>query len=166
MATEPTCILTTGGTIDKVYFDAKSEYQVGGPGIEEILQEGGARFPFRIESILRKDSLDISDKDRALIRERLAEQPEEKILITHGTDTMVETAKALVGVPGKTIVLVGSLTPANFKHSDAPFNIAFALGALQCLPHGVYIAMNGMIFHPNAVRKNRSEACFEPIIPE
>jgi len=161
MNSDSICILTTGGTIDKVYFDAKSEYQVGRPVIEAILEEGGARFPFRIEPILRKDSLDMSDEDRALIRQSVAEQEESKILITHGTDTMVETAQALQGVADKTVVLVGSLTPAHFKNSDAPFNIAFALGALQCLPHGVYIAMNGMVFDPGSVRKNREKGCFE-----
>lgn len=161
MTTESICILTTGGTIDKVYFDAKSEYQVGGPAIEAILEEGGARFPYRIESILRKDSLDMSDDDRKLIRTSLDHQTESRVLITHGTDTMVDTAKSLQGIEGKTVVLVGSLTPANFKNSDAPFNIAFALGALQCLPNGVYIAMNGMVFRPEEVRKNRDKGCFE-----
>ena len=163
MTTDPICILTTGGTIDKVYFDAKSEYEVGGPAIEAILAEGGATFPFRIDSVLRKDSLDISEADRALIRSHLCDCPEKKVLVTHGTDTMVETARALMGVPGKTVVLVGSLTPANFKNSDAPFNIAFALGALQTLPPGVYVAMNGNVFDPLSVRKNREKGCFESV---
>lgn len=156
-------ILTTGGTIDKVYFDAMSEYQVGNPSVEAILREGGVTAAFEIESLLRKDSLELDDSDRALLRDRVQACPESKILITHGTDTMAETGQFLRGVEGKTIVLVGSLQPAGFRHSDAVFNVGFALGALQALPHGVYVAMNGHIFDPALVRKNRAENRFEPL---
>ncbi len=163
MSHDPICILTTGGTIDKIYFDALSEYQVGAPTIAGLLAEGGVRCPFRIVSILRKDSLDITEADRELIRDTVIALPERRVLITHGTDTMVETGKALARVESKAIVLVGSLKPANFKDSDAVFNIAFALGALQSLPDGVYIAMNGCVFDPFKVTKNRVAGRFEAL---
>src|SRR5690606_6618006 len=112
-------IFTTGGTIDKVYFDAKSEYEVGEPVIGRILHDAGAAFDVEITELLKKDSLDLDDADRARIREAVAADPAERVLITHGTDTMAETGKALLGIPGKTIVLTGSLSPARFQNSDA-----------------------------------------------
>ena len=154
-------VLTTGGTIDKVYFDAKNAYRVGKPQIAGILQSVGAGIPYTIETVLQKDSLDITVEDRALIRRRVSEAPQNRILITHGTDTMIETGRLLKDVCGKTIVLVGSLMPARFKATDAEFNIGFALAAVQALPHGVYLAMNGRIFDPMHVRKNEAENQFE-----
>ncbi len=154
-------ILTTGGTIDKVYFDAKSEYAVGEPQVTEILREADVTTPYTCTVLLRKDSLELDDEDRALIARTVAEMPEKHVLITHGTDTMVETAQALAGVEGKTIVLVGSLSPARFKNTDAIFNVGFAFGAVQALAPGVYIAMNGQIFDPQHVRKNRDANRFE-----
>jgi L-asparaginase len=156
-------ILTCGGTIDKVYFDAKSEYQVGEPQVVSVLREAQAGIDFELEGILRKDSLDMSDEDRALVRKKAEEEPETRILITHGTDTMIETAKALKGIPGKTIVLTGALSPARFRETDALFNIGGAVMAVQILEEGVYIAMNGRIFQPNHVRKNVKENRFEEI---
>ncbi len=156
-------IFTTGGTIDKVYFDAKSTYEVGDPQIVDILREANVTIDWELETLFRKDSLDLTDEDRAVIVEKVRQESCLRILITHGTDTMIETAKALQGIPGKTIVLVGSLSPARFKSSDAEFNIGFALAAVQTLPTGVYIAMNGRIFHPDRVRKNREANRFEPI---
>lgn len=156
-------IFTTGGTIDKVYFDARSAFQVGEPQIVDILREANVTAEYEVETLLRKDSLDLTEADRALIAGRVREEPCARILITHGTDTMVETARALQGLAGKVVVLVGSLSPARFKMSDAAFNIGFALGALQALTEGVYIAMNGQIFHPEAVRKNREKNRFEAI---
>ncbi|WP_029933259.1 asparaginase domain-containing protein [Rhodothermus marinus] len=156
-------IFTTGGTIDKVYFDAKSTYEVGDPQIVDILREANVTIDWELETLFRKDSLDLTDEDRAVIVEKVRRESCPRILITHGTDTMIETAKALQGIPGKTIVLVGSLSPARFKSSDAEFNIGFALAAVQTLPPGVYIAMNGRIFHPDRVRKNREANRFEPI---
>lgn len=155
-------ILTTGGTIDKTYFDAKSEYEVGDPQIIDILREANVSIAYDVEILLRKDSLDLTDEDRALIHERVAALNERRVLITHGTDTMVDTALALRDLPGKTIVLVGSLSPAQFKDSDAVFNIGFAVAAVQILPPGVYIAMNGRVFDPLRVRKNREANRFEP----
>ena len=114
-----------------------------------------------MEEVLTKDSLEITEEDRQLIRSRIESEDCSQILITHGTDTMVETGRALDGITGKVIVLVGSLTPARFKGSDAEFNIGFAMGALQSLPFGVYIAMNGRVFLPSDVRKNRAANRFE-----
>ncbi|NBC18985.1 MAG: asparaginase [Bacteroidetes bacterium] len=154
-------IFTTGGTIDKVYYDAKSEYEVGEPQIVAILDEAGVTIDYDVTRLLRKDSLDLTDEDRALIQEQVRESPCDQVLITHGTDTMVETARALQDIPGKTIVLVGSLAPARFKASDAEFNIGFALAAVQTLPPGVYVAMNGRVFDPDSVEKNRDANRFE-----
>ncbi|HQV68718.1 MAG TPA: asparaginase domain-containing protein [Thermoflexales bacterium] len=151
---------TTGGTIDKVYFDKLSEFQVGKPQVEEILAQANAG-PCEVSSLLRKDSLDMSDADRDRVREAVAGDSADRVVITHGTDTMVQTARALQGIAGKTIVLVGAMSPATLKDSDAPFNVGFALAAAQCLPPGVYIAMNGRVFHADEVRKNRAAHRFE-----
>ncbi len=153
--------LTTGGTIDKVYFDAKSEFQVGPPQVLEVIKEANVTFEFEIESILQKDSLDMTEADRQLVRRRVEADSCDRIVVTHGTDTMVETARALAGIPGKTIVLTGSMQPARFRSTDAVFNIGTAIGAVQSLPHGVYIAMNGRLFDPRRTRKNREKNCFE-----
>jgi len=152
---------TTGGTIDKVYFDAKSEFAVGEPQVREVVENSNVGFEYEIESILRKDSLDITEQDRALVRQRVEAEPCSRIVVTHGTDTMIETAKALVGIPNKTIVLTGSMQPARFRVTDASFNIGAAIAAVQALPAGVYIAMNGRIFDPHKVRKNRAKNVFE-----
>lgn len=158
---EELLIITTGGTIDKVYFDDKSDFQVGEPEIGRILQELGVAFRFRVIPILRKDSLHINDADRELIRATVAAQPARHVLITHGTDSMVETAQALAGLDGKTIVLTGALNPARYRGSDAEFNIGTAVGAVQSLPPGVHIAMNGRIWDPRRVRKNVDANRFE-----
>ena len=154
-------IFTTGGTIDKVYFDAKSEYEVGEPVIGRILHDAGVGFEFAVTEILKKDSLDLTDADRVAIRAAVERDPAERVLITHGTDTMPETANALKDIRGKTIVLTGSLSPARFQNSDAVFNIGCAIGAVQSLPHGVYVAMNGRVFPAGTVRKNRDANRFE-----
>ncbi|TXH65592.1 MAG: asparaginase [Thermomonas sp.] len=154
-------IVTTGGTIDKVYFDAKSDYQVGEPQIGRILQELGVAFRFHVIPLLRKDSLFVDDADRQLLRATIAAQAEQQVLVTHGTDSMVQTASVLADIPGKTIVLTGALNPARFEGSDAEFNIGCAVGAVQSLPPGVYIAMNGRIWDPRKVRKNVDANRFE-----
>ncbi len=154
-------IFTTGGTIDKVYFDAQSHFQVGEPQVVEILKGANVTVAYAVETLFRKDSLDLTDADRALLAERVRQTPCRHVLITHGTDTMVQTAQSLRDIPDKTIVLVGSLMPARFKHTAAEFNIGFALGAVQALPAGVYLAMNGCIFDPARVRKNRERNRFE-----
>ena len=156
-------IFTTGGTIDKIYFDANSEFQVGEPQIAEVLTEANVTFAFEVESVLRKDSLDMTDADRQLIRARVAQDACERILVTHGTDTMIQTALALRDISGKTIVLTGAMQPARLRVSDAFFNIGFAIAAAQLLPPGVYIAMNGEIFDPRTARKNVAKHQFETI---
>jgi len=157
------CIVTTGGTIDKIYFDDKSDYQIGEPQIGGILRELGVAFQFTVIPIIRKDSLHITPEDRELIRATIAAQPAKHVLVTHGTDTMVETARVLESLTDRTIVLTGALSPARFRGSDAEFNVGTAVGAVQCLPHGVYIAMNGKVWDPRQVRKNVAANRFEAI---
>ncbi len=154
-------IFTTGGTFDKVYFDAKSDYTIGEPQIAEILRDANVSFDFDIESILRKDSLEITDKDRELIYEKVSSEPSQHILIIHGTDTMLQTADSLSSIPDKTIILVGAMQPARFRVTDAIFNTGFAIAAAQFRPAGVYVAMNGMLFTPGQAVKNSSEGRFE-----
>lgn len=160
---EDLLIVTTGGTIDKIYFDDKSDYQIGDPQIGRMLGELGVAFRFRVIPILRKDSLHLDDADRELVRATIAAQEARHVLVTHGTDSMVETAKVLSTVSGKTIVLTGALSPARFRGSDAEFNIGTAVGAVQSLPPGVYIAMNGRIWDPARVRKNVEANRFEAL---
>ena len=148
-------ILATGGTIDKVYFDALSEFEVGEPAVPAILADAGIGYPFELTSLMRKDSLDLTDEDRDRIRNAVLASSAETILITHGTDTMVQTAKHLGHIYDKTIVLVGAMQPAALKATDAVFNSGFALACAQLLPPGVYIAMNGEVFAPEDVRKDR-----------
>lgn len=156
-------IVTTGGTIDKVYFDDKSDYQVGDPQIGKILEELGVAFRFHVIPIIRKDSLHITTEDRELMRATIAAQPQRHVLVTHGTDSMVETAKVLSTIADKTIVLTGALNPARYRGSDAEFNIGTAVGAVQALAPGAYIAMNGRIWDPLKVRKNVDANRFEAV---
>lgn len=160
---EECLIITTGGTIDKVYFDAKSSYAVGEPQIEEVLRQAHVSLPRQVVSLMRKDSLELTDEDRQLIRRAIEETDNRRILVTHGTDTMTDTGRALRDLPGKTIVLTGALLPARFRENDAIFNIGFALAAVQILPPGVYIAMNGRIHDPCRVRKDREHNRFVEI---
>ena len=153
-------IFTTGGTIDKFYFDARSEYSVGEPQIATILESVRASVDYEIETVFRKDSLDITEEDRRTLVRKVRSDPSDRILITHGTDTIVETATALGGIP-KTVVLVGSLSPARFRITDAEFNIGFAMAAVQLLSHGAYVAMNGLVFAHDHVRKPRDANRFE-----
>ena len=156
-------IFAVGGTIDKVYFDQKSNYQVGEPQIRNVLAEANVTFEYDIEPLISKDSLDMTDSDRQLIYDRVAADKNRLIVITHGTDTMVATAKRLSSINGKTIVLTGSMQPARFRYSDATFNIGSAMAAVQTLPEGVYITMNGRIFQPDHVRKNVDAGKFEKV---
>ncbi len=156
-------IFSVGGTIDKVYFDELSNYQVGGPSIRDIFKNLPLNFDYEIVSLIRKDSLDMTDEDRQLVYDAVARAKLRHILITHGTDTMVATARKLLGIERKVIVLTGAMEPAGFKTSDAVFNVGCAIGALQSLAGGVYIAMNGRIYHPDNVQKNRAAGRFEEI---
>jgi L-asparaginase len=159
----PIQIFTVGGTIDKEYFDQKSRYEVGEPKIVDIFREANVTFRFQLESIMKKDSLEMTEADRELIRQKVQNAESDKIIITHGTDTMVRTANALQGIEHKTIVLTGSMAPARFKSSDAAFNVGAAAAAVQALPPGVYIVANGRIFDPTKIRKNREANRFEEI---
>ena len=156
-------IVTTGGTIDKIYFDDKSSFQIGAPQIGEILEHLGVAFAFDVIAIMRKDSLHMTDEDRDLVRRTIEAQPARHVLVTHGTDTMVETARVLASIGGKVIILTGALNPARFQGSDAVFNIGCAVGAIQALVDGVYIAMNGRVWDPQRVRKNVQANRFEAI---
>ena len=156
-------IFSTGGTIDKVYFDAESAYTVGEPQIVSVFNDAHVTFVYEIESLMRKDSLDLTDEDRALIYDRVAGDTTKHIIVTHGTDTMVKTAEELADIPDKVIVLTGSMVPARFRSTDAIFNIGCAVGAVQSLTPGVYIAMNGRVFPARTVRKNRDRGRFEKV---
>lgn len=156
-------ILTTGGTIDKVYFDAKGGYEVGAPMVREILTQARVALELEIVELLRKDSLEMTDADREQIREAVIRSPAGHIVVTHGTDTMVETARVLQPVAGKTVVLTGALQPGRFADSDAPFNLGMAIAAVQVLVPGVYIAANGQVFAADKVRKNRELNRFEAL---
>lgn len=155
---------TCGGTIDKIYFDREGQFQIGEPGISGILHEGNVTVEYRVEEILKKDSLEMTDEDREVIYQRVSAEPCPRIVLTHGTDTMKETALFLRSIEGKTIVLTGAMQPARFQASDAKFNVGGAIVAVQALPPGVYIVMNGQVFHPDEICKNRGKQCFEKIV--
>ena len=157
-------ILTTGGTIDKVYFDAASEFQVGHPVIEDLLKKMNVGFRVSMSQVMRVDSLDMTDEHRKAIQKAVVDINVEHILITHGTDGMVETASWLTNIKDKKIILTGALQPAAFAENDAVFNIGCAIGAIQSISDGVYIAMNGQIFKGDAVVKNRSKNRFQALI--
>lgn len=162
-APEPIVVLTTGGTIDKTYFDSLSQYQVGESVVHRLLQIGRVAYPFRIAEIFRKDSLELTDEDREVVRARVTEVPTSRIVITHGTDTMTETARVLASIREKTIVFTGSLSPARFSESDATFNLGMAFATVQVAPPGVYIAMSGQVFRADRARKDREAGRFVPI---
>lgn len=157
-------VVTTGGTIEKDYFDALSEYQIVDSVIPALLERARVVSPFRVVELLRKDSLDLTDADRADIVQQVADAPESRIVITHGTDTMTQTAKVLAArVPDKTIVLTGAFAPARFANSDAAFNMGMAFAAAQTAAPGVWIAMNGQVFDGLNVQKNREAGKFAAI---
>ena len=153
--------ITTGGTIDKIYFDALSDYEIGESPLQGILAEGLVQFEFDIVPLMKKDSLEMDDGDRARLRAFIEEDDGSLYVVTHGTDTMPETARALTGLEGKTIVLTGALTPARFRTTDAVFNVGMAVAAVQVAAPGVYIAMSGQVFEAGTVRKNRAQNRFE-----
>jgi L-asparaginase len=154
-------IYTTGGSIDKTYSTKESSFVVGDPQIDTILRQANVILEYKVESLLKKDSLEITDDDRQSIADRIAADPHRQIVITHGTDTMVETALRLRAVGGKVIVLTGAVQPAAFKESDAAFNVGCAILAVQTLPEGVYVVMNGRVFEPHRARKNLDLDRFE-----
>jgi L-asparaginase len=157
---QPIVIVTTGGTIDKAYFDALSTYQIGEPVVKKLLDGANVTHPYRIVELLRKDSLELTDQDRERLKETVAGLDEQRIVITHGTDTMTDSAGVLASIPQKTIVLTGALSPARFAESDATFNIGMAFAAVQTLSPGVYVAMNGRVFRGDEVKKDREQRRF------
>ncbi|MBS0418619.1 MAG: asparaginase [Proteobacteria bacterium] len=153
-------VVTTGGTIDKLYFDALSEYKVGESVVRKLLAIGNVKYPFEILEALRKDSLELTDADRDELHQCVSALKTPRVVITHGTDTMAVTAARLASIPGKTIVLTGALSPARFSESDASFNLGMAFATTQVAAPGVYIVMNGEVFPGGAVRKDREAGRF------
>jgi L-asparaginase len=160
---QPIVVLTTGGTIDKTYFDALSKYQVGESVVQRLLEIGRVTYPFRIIEVLRKDSLDLTAEDRETLRAKVAELPSTRVVITHGSDTMTETARVMASIRDKTIVFTGSLSPARFSESDATFNLGMAFAIVQVAAPGVYIAMSGQVFRADKVRKDHDAGRFVPL---
>ena len=153
-------IFTTGGTIDKVYFDALSEFQVGTSPLDAILSEANVSLDYALTSLMKKDSLELTGADRDIIRDAVIGCEAQHVLITHGTDTMAKTAEALQDVDGKTVVLTGAMQPARLRSTDAIFNVGFAIAAARMQVPGVYIAMNGRVFEAGHVRKDRGAGQF------
>jgi L-asparaginase len=156
-------IFTMGGTIDKIYFDDLSHYEIGEPQVSEALKEGKTALEFDVCEVMRKDSIHMDDSDRQLLRAKIAVCPHRHILVTHGTDSMAESAEALIGLSGKVVVLTGAMSPYRFKKSDVSFNLGCAVGALQTLNDGVYLAMSGLVIPAGSARKNRDAGRFEVI---
>ena len=157
-------IYVTGGTFDKDYDEKNGRLYFKKTHMNEILALGRSKVEVGIETLMMLDSLDMKEKDRELILKKCAAANEEQIVITHGTDTMTNTAKVLGAKRlKKTIVITGAMIPYKFGTSDGLFNIASALAYVQTLPHGVYIAMNGRVFLHNKVIKNRATGIFEEI---
>ena len=155
-------ILVTGGTFDKEYDELTGKLYFRDTHVEEMLRRGRARLDLAIETVMMIDSLDMDDAGRDTIVQRCRAAAERAIVVTHGTDTMVETARALAAAAlNKTIVLTGAMVPYAFGSSDGLFNLGSALSFAQVLPPGVYVAMNGRHFAWNAVRKNRETGVFE-----
>ena len=162
--TSPIRILITGGTFDKEYDEIRGRLYFQDSHVPEMLRLGRCDLDLEIRTLMMVDSLEMTDSDRDIIVDQCRDAVEDRIVITHGTDTMVETARALqANVPGKTIVLTGAMIPYKFGSSDGLFNLGSALAFAQTLPPGVYIAMNGRYFPADAVRKNKAAGIFEPI---
>lgn len=157
-------LLLTGGTIDKHYNESNGNLNFTTSHIQEILELGRNHSDVEINQLMLKDSLEMDDFDREKILQACVHSDQNQIIITHGTDTMVETASVLADeVLEKTIVLVGAMVPFVFKHSDAIFNMGFALAAVQTMPHGVYVSMNGKVFKSGDVIKNKTLGVFENV---
>jgi L-asparaginase len=156
-------ILVTGGTFDKEYDELSGRLYFRDTHVPEMLRRGRARLDLAIETVLMIDSLDMDDAQRAVVVERCRASEERAIVVTHGTDTMVETARAIAdaALADRTVVLTGAMVPYAFGSSDGLFNLGSALSFVQALPPGVYIAMNGQAFSWNECRKDRERGVFE-----
>ena len=148
--------IQTGGTIDKDYPKTKKGYafEIAEPAVKRVLEKANPVFEFEIKTVLKKDSLDITTADREKIMLACKESKIEKIIITHGTDTMIETAKKLSKLTDKTIIITGAMRPERFANSDAAFNLGVAIGAIQTLKEGVYITMHGQVYAWNKVKRS------------
>ena len=155
-------ILITGGTFDKRYDEIGARLHFTESQVPDMLRLGRSRVDVAIRTVMLVDSLDMSEADRELIARNCLQAPESRILVTHGTDTMVETARVIASrVEGKTVVLTGAMVPYAFGSSDGLFNLGSALSFAQVLPPGVYVAMNGRYFPWDRVSKNRKTGVFE-----
>jgi len=164
MHDEPIRIFITGGTFDKEYNELTGELYFKDSHVPEMLRLGRCMLKVEYRTLMMVDSLEMTDDDRAIIAGHCVRTPERRIVITHGTDTMIDTARYLAReVAGKTIVLTGAMVPYKFGSSDGMFNLGSALAFVQTLPPGVYVAMNGRYFHYDKVRKNREKGIFEPV---
>ncbi len=160
----PLRVFVTGGTFDKEYDEIRGTLFFKGTHLPDMLQLGRSRLDVEVETLMMVDSLDMEDADRARIAKAVAECPERHVVVTHGTDTMVETARVIArAVPGKTVVLTGAMIPWAFGSSDGLFNLGSALSFAQVLPAGAWIAMNGRFFPWDRVRKNRETGVFEEV---
>jgi L-asparaginase len=158
----PIRVLITGGTFDKQYDEINARLVFRESHLPEMLRLGRCRLDLNVRTIMMIDSLDMTAADREAIVQNCRQCEETRIVITHGTDTMVETARELaLGVPDKTIVLTGAMVPYAFGSSDGMFNLGSALSFVQVLPPGAYVAMNGQCFRADEVRKNRETGVFE-----
>jgi L-asparaginase len=161
---EPILILVTGGTFDKEYNELNGKLYFRDTHLKEMLALGRCLLPVNIRTLMMIDSLDMTNADRTTIAENCSRVSEKKILITHGTDTMIETAKVIAkSVKNKTIVLTGAMVPYKFGSSDGLFNLGSALAFVQTLSPGVYVAMNGRYFRHDQVRKNREKGEFDDV---
>ncbi|MFN7687128.1 MAG: asparaginase domain-containing protein [Sphingobacteriales bacterium] len=157
-------ILVTGGTFDKEYNEITGELFFKDTHLSEMLKLGRCRVEVDIRTLMMIDSLEMTEQDRAVIADNCNRAEESKIIITHGTDTMADTARYLADkVPGKTIVITGAMIPYKFGSSDGLFNLGSAMAFVQSLPQGVYVAMNGKYFNWDNVRKNRKTGQFEEL---
>jgi L-asparaginase len=157
-------IFITGGTFDKEYNELTGQLYFNDSHLPEMLDLGRNLVPVEVRTLMMVDSLEMTDEDRGLIAEHCKKSKEDKIIITHGTDTMAETAKLLSEkVSGKTIVITGAMIPYKFGSSDGLFNLGSAMAFVQTLSPGVYVAMNGRYFNANNVRKNRETGVFEEL---
>jgi L-asparaginase len=158
-------LLVTGGTIDKSYCPVEGQLSFSRTNVLTMLKQARVTLPEeQVQTLLLKDSLDLTEADREVICQAAATATESRIIITHGTDTMVQTAACVAAKQlAKTIVLVGAMVPYTFGNSDGLFNLGLAFGAVQLMPAGVYVAMNGRIFLWHAVRKNSAQGIFETI---
>ncbi len=159
-------IITTGGTFDKLYDAIKGELTFRESQLPRVLQQSRTSLEITLETVFAVDSLNMTEAQRVLIAKHCSASTEDKVVVIHGTDTMVASANVIAQDPaieGKTVVLTGAMIPYSLENSDAEFNLGFAIAAVQLLPPGVYIAMGGRVFDYDNVRKNREKGVFEAL---